>query len=217
LRLAEDAFVFLCFGSLRPEKEIPLLLTAFQALASPELVLVVAGNPEDPLASWSTLRAFRADARIRPILGKIPTAGVAELFGAADAAVIPRSENWTSGSLILALSLGVPPVASRLPVHEQLLDGERAGWLFRPGDADSLRDALDRAAGDPPTARAKGEAALRQAMSLPSWPAIAQQTMSLLLGGEAVGTTATDADAGSGSAPRGGATIAAAQRRSWRA
>src|SRR5439155_24625057 len=30
LKIAQDAFIFLCFGSLRPEKEIPLLLEVFQ-------------------------------------------------------------------------------------------------------------------------------------------------------------------------------------------
>jgi beta-1,4-mannosyltransferase len=189
LRIADDAFVFLCFGSLRPEKGIQFLLGAFQELALADAVLVIAGCPEDSASAWSTIRAFRADARIRPILGSVPTARVAELFAAADSAVMPRSETWTSGSLILALSLGVPVVAAKLPAYEELLAGEQAGWLFAPGDPDSLRETLGRAATDPAAARAKGAAALRQAENLPSWDEIARRTATLLLAPEAHGAS----------------------------
>jgi beta-1,4-mannosyltransferase len=189
LRIAPAAFVFVCFGALRPEKGIELLLGAFRALPLDEAVLVIAGRPEDSASAWSTVRAFRADARIRPILGSVPTARVAELFAAADAAVMPRSETWTSGSLILALSLGVPVVAAKLPAYEELLAGERAGWLFAPGDADSLRETLGRAASSSVAARAKGAAALRQAESLPSWDEIARRTATLLLAPEAHGAS----------------------------
>jgi glycosyltransferase involved in cell wall biosynthesis len=184
LRIAAGSFVFVCFGALRPDKEVGLLLDAFRALPLEQAVLVVAGSPEDSEAAWSTVCAFRADPRIRPILGTVPADRVAELFAAADAAVIPRSETWTSGSLILALSLGVPVVAARLPAYEALLGGERAGWLFGPGDADSLRETLGRAANDPAAARAKGAAALAQAKDLPSWDEIAERTATLLLAPE---------------------------------
>jgi glycosyltransferase involved in cell wall biosynthesis len=181
LRIALDAFVFLCFGALRPEKGIDLLLEAFCELEHENAILIVAGRPEDPASGWRTVRAFRDDARIRPILGSVPDDRVAELFAASDAAVMPRSETWTSGSLILALSLGVPVVAARLRAYEELLGGERAGWLFAPKDVDSLRETLERAARSAAVARAKGAAALRQAEALASWDEIARRTATLLL------------------------------------
>jgi beta-1,4-mannosyltransferase len=181
LGLAEDDFVFLCFGALRPEKEIPLLLTAFERLGLSDVALVVAGNPEDAVSVRSILRAVEAGARVIPILRAIPRADVAELFAAADVFVLSRSAAWTSGSLRLALSLCVPVVAPQMPMHEELLDGERAGWLFRPGDADSLRDTLARAAADRAEVRAKGNAARRRAESLPDWMQIARQCGSLML------------------------------------
>jgi glycosyltransferase involved in cell wall biosynthesis len=181
LGLAEDDFVFLCFGALRPEKEIPLLVTAFEALGLSDVALVVAGNPEDAVSVRSVLHAVDTGARVIPILRTIPRGGVAELFAAADVFVISRSAAWTSGSVRLALSLRVPVVAPQLPMHEELLDGERAGWLFRPGDPDSLRDTLARAAADRAEVRAKGRAGRRRAESLPSWMQIARQCASLML------------------------------------
>jgi glycosyltransferase involved in cell wall biosynthesis len=185
LHIPVGAFVFLCFGTLRPDKEIPFLLDAFRSVRPADVVLVIAGRPDDAASAWSVVHAFRADARIRPLLGAVPNRRIAELFAAADAAVSPRNAPWTSGSLILALSLGVPVVAARLPVYEELLAGERAGWLFRPGDAESLSRTLERAAADPAEARAKGAEALRQAERLPGWDAIAERTASLVLGAAA--------------------------------
>jgi glycosyltransferase involved in cell wall biosynthesis len=87
---------------------------------------------------------------------------------------------WTSGSLLLALSLGVPVVAAAISPYEELLGRGEAGWLWQPGDVESLRDALRAAAADPVVARAKGAAALRRAGALPSWAQIAAQTAALM-------------------------------------
>src|SRR5439155_6961721 len=147
--------------------------------------LVIAGMPEDPGAASSIVRASRVDARIRPILETIPAARVAELFAAADAAVLPRGKAWTSGSLILALSLGIPVVAARLPANDELLDGGSCGWLFEPGDADSLCESLAQAARERDTSSVKAEAARRRAENLPTWQEIAELTASLILGSAA--------------------------------
>src|SRR5437867_4086970 len=52
LKISEDAFVFLCFGAVRPASWIELLLEAFRTLASPEVVLVIAGVPEHSASVW---------------------------------------------------------------------------------------------------------------------------------------------------------------------
>lgn len=174
LRLAPDAFVFLCFGKLRADKRIDLLLDAFRAVSQPNAVLLIAGTVTDRSIAREITQAARTDPRIRPMLESVPDHHVVELFAAADAAVLARSEIWTSGSLILALSLGVPVVASQLAPHEELLDGEKAGWLFEPGNAASLRWTLERALRDGGLNVAKRQAALDRAACLPPWPAIAE-------------------------------------------
>jgi beta-1,4-mannosyltransferase len=183
LGLRRDAFVFLCFGDLRAYKEIETLLQAFASAALPRAALLVAGTiraEEDGVV----VRSYAAcDWRIRALLQYVPEDGVAELFGACDAAVIARTDGGTSGSLILALSLGLPVVAARTPVYRELLGYGEAGWLFEPGDVDSLRAALEAAAGSLPRQReARARAALAQAESL-RWPEIATRTAALLGGG----------------------------------
>jgi beta-1,4-mannosyltransferase len=179
LALPDDAFVFLCFGKMRPDKSVALLVEAFRSIVDDKLALVVAGRVEDEGYRRLLEEAAAADPRIKLWLEYVPHERVRELFEASDAAVFPRSEQWTSGSLILTLSLGVPAVAAGLPPYDELLGWGRAGWLFRPGDIDSFRTTLIEAAADPRRA-AKGAAALQQAEELPAWSDIASSTAELL-------------------------------------
>jgi glycosyltransferase involved in cell wall biosynthesis len=53
------------------------------------------------------------------------------------------------GTLVRALAAGVVPVASRLPVYEELLSEGDYGFEFEPGDAETLSSHLARLASDP--------------------------------------------------------------------
>ena len=179
LGIPGDAFVFLSFGHLRAYKDVELVVQAFSARAPAHAVLVVAGAVMSEVVGRAVVAAAEGDPRIKPCLGFIPNDRVAELFEASDAAVVGRGDGGTSGSLILAMSLGLPAVASDTPSYRALLGGEAAGWLFRAADAESLGDALALAAADP-TAQAKGEVALATATEL-DWNAIAHRTAKVLL------------------------------------
>jgi beta-1,4-mannosyltransferase len=179
LGIPADSFVFLCFGTLRLYKRLHLVLQAFLSLPDARLRLIVAGDPEDEEVASALATAASRDGRIVPLLGTVPHHAVAELFAASDAAVLGRGDGWTSGSLILALSHGIPVIAAGTPAYRALLDEERAGWLFTPDDPDSLRTALLAAAADPALARRRGEAALAVATSL-SWSRAAEFTAGFL-------------------------------------
>jgi glycosyltransferase involved in cell wall biosynthesis len=176
----EREFVFLCLGNLRAYKQLGVLLDAFAASASLDAALVVAGEVSDAQEGLAVRAAAHADRRVRPLLGRVDDVRVAELFAASDAAVLPRSDGGTSGALILALSMGVPVIAARTPVSEELTRGGRAGWLFEPGDHDSLRAALEEAAGTAAAVRLeKGALGLEQARAL-SWADIGSRMAALL-------------------------------------
>jgi glycosyltransferase involved in cell wall biosynthesis len=177
-----DTVVFLCLGDLRAYKELERLLRSFSDARLPEAALVVAGAVRDDAQGAAVRAAAAADPRIKPLLGFASEERVAELFSAADAAVLARTDGGTSGSLILALSLGTPIIAADVPLYAELLRGGAAGWLFDPRRNDSLHAALELVAGtDADVRRAKGRAALAVAEGL-SWPEIAERTAGLLLG-----------------------------------
>jgi beta-1,4-mannosyltransferase len=177
LGIGPGEMAFLCFGSLRAYKDVSFLLGAFDGADLRSAALVVAGPVGDNGVAQDVREAAAADRRVKPVLGFMPDEHVAEHYGAADVAVVARNDGGTSGAVILALSMGLPVVAPRRPAYAELLDGERAGWLYEPGDADSLRAALERAAAS--DRHAKCEAARSRAEAL-DWTAIAARTAALL-------------------------------------
>ncbi|MEO8575708.1 MAG: glycosyltransferase family 4 protein [Gemmatimonadales bacterium] len=179
LGVPTDAFVFLAFGHLRVYKELPLLLDAFASLPLPSARLIIAGAPWDADMRKTVVDAAERDSRIQLMLEPVPVESVDELFKASDVAVFPRSDGWTSGSLILAMSMGTPVVAARRPTYTQLIDDETAGWLFKPGDVSSLTECLSRAASDPDEAARKGARALTLARGM-SWAKSAAMTARLI-------------------------------------
>jgi beta-1,4-mannosyltransferase len=156
LGLAEDAFVYLIFGQLRAYKRIPEALRAFRSLPDPDARLLVAGAPHD-----AALRAqieAAADERVVLRLGHVPDDEVAELHAAADAALLPYRQVFSSGALLLALSLGLPAVVpaegaddvAGPPATQPFEEGELLAALaaVRVGDPDRRRrlalEAADR-------------------------------------------------------------------------
>jgi beta-1,4-mannosyltransferase len=166
LEIESDAFVFLALGRIRHYKRLDLLVKAFSGLTRKDVVLVVAGYPQAADVAARIEQAARGDHRIRLLAEEIPEAQVAGLYAASDAAVLARDDGWTSGSLILAISEGVPVIAPSAPAYDALLDRGGAGWFFEPGSAVSLRRALEVAASDPAVARDKGLTARSRAEQL---------------------------------------------------
>ena len=145
LGIDDDRFVFLHLGDMRAYKDLALLIGAFRSTDLPDATLVVAGTPADRDTEAILREAAAGDPRIVLRFGFVPEEGVAELYDAADAAVVARGDGGTSGSLILALSMGKAVVVADRPSYRSLIGVDAAGWLFAPGDPDSLRHELERA------------------------------------------------------------------------
>jgi glycosyltransferase involved in cell wall biosynthesis len=175
LGLRDETFVFLCFGHLRAYKELDRLVAAFAAADVGDAALVVAGEPVDSAAASVVERAAAADARIVPLLARVPDGGVAELHSASDAAVIARADGGTSGALALALTLGLPAVAADAYADRV----GAAGWVFPADAADGLRSALERAASDPRLPEIRAAAADAAG---PGWDEMGARTAALFGG-----------------------------------
>jgi len=176
--ISRDAFVFLSFGHIRAYKDLDLLVSAFSELTAGNVALVIAGLVMDDRSAAVIEEVAGRDRRVHTELRFIPDEEVAELFRACDAVVISRGDGGTSGALVLALSLGIPAVAADTETYRELTNGEEAGWLFTPGDANALRDALQRASTDPKHS-GKAAAASRRAESL-RWPEVGGKIAGLI-------------------------------------
>jgi len=180
LGLQPSTVVFLAFGHVRGYKDLDILLDGLAAAEIDDAALVVAGLPLDSASAALVADRAAADPRIVPLLEFVPNERVAELFGAADAAVVSRGYGGTSGALILALSLGTPVVVADSPSYSELIGYGRAGWLFAAGKPSSLARALESAAADRDGIRARARAARAAADSL-SWAEAARLTSALIL------------------------------------
>ncbi len=179
LGVPHDAFVFLAFGHLRQYKELPMLIAAFASLPLQSARLIIAGVPWDAGIREVVTKAAQRDERILMMLGPVAADGVAELFGAADTAVFTRGDGWTSGSLILAMSMGVPVIAAQRAAYAALMDGDTGGWLFDPASRSSLAESLSAAAANPESAQSKGDAAFELASRM-TWAASAAMLARLI-------------------------------------
>jgi glycosyltransferase involved in cell wall biosynthesis len=177
----DDERVALSFGELRGYKDMDVLVDAFAQVQAGGLLLV-AGSPKDKRLAAELGEAAERDSRIRFLPRFVPDERVSDFFAAADVAVVPRGDGGTSGSLILALSFGVPVVAADTATYRELLGDGEAGWLFAPGDPVSLATALDAAFSAPEEElRRRAELAAAQAASL-DWDESARRLAALLRG-----------------------------------
>ncbi|MEE4174539.1 MAG: glycosyltransferase family 4 protein [Xanthomonadales bacterium] len=181
LGLDAGAPVALFFGYLREYKGLDLLLDAWPAVLGrvPDARLVVAGNPVR--LPPDRLRALRAQAAGLGVLHRfeyIPFDEVPAYFAAADVLALPYRAISQSGVLYLALSLGVPVVASRVGAWPDMLDDGQSALLVPPGSVPDLADALARTLGDP-ALRGRLVEGGRRVAEAHSWPAIAAQTEEL--------------------------------------
>jgi beta-1,4-mannosyltransferase len=169
LGVPADGTLFLAFGQVRPYKRLPLLLTAFRDLPDPDARLVVAGRAVDDELAKELRGLASRDGRVQLRLEFADEDVAADLHHAADSAVFAYADLFSSGALLLALSLGLPVVAPEGTAAAELVESS-ALVEFGPG---GLTSALAHAASEfGPAAR---EAALRSAQRY-DWGRVAELT-----------------------------------------
>ncbi|MCO4773078.1 MAG: glycosyltransferase [Deltaproteobacteria bacterium] len=140
---------FVYAGDLRKAKGPDLALAALQVLSEPGVSLDIHGGspapPAPPESEFETqLQAMSSAGNVR-FHGRYDDADLLGLLDGAAALIVPSRVRETFGRTAnRALQAGVPVIAAdhgALPEHVQ--DGVN-GALFRPGDADSLADAMRR-------------------------------------------------------------------------
>ncbi len=156
LSIRPDVRVVLAQGALRADKDLPLLVTAFDLLDRPEVVLAIAGREIDQPTSRFLRSLDRPDIRVLP--GRLAPETVSTHHRIADLAVLARRVDWTPSSMLFAVAHDTPVVAADLPTSRAALGDRGATWAT-PGDPEALADALRRALDDPMEAAATLHAA----------------------------------------------------------
>jgi glycosyltransferase involved in cell wall biosynthesis len=139
LGLEGDVLVFA--GRLGPQKAVGLLLSALVEV--PAVTLVVAGDGPERARLERRAGELGLDGRVR-FLGSVPRDTVLRLFRAADASILPSAWENFPHTVVEALAVGTPVIATRTGgVAEVVRHGEN-GLLVEPGDVNALTGAIDR-------------------------------------------------------------------------
>ena len=136
----------LFFGTMDEWKGLEYLAAAIPAIRAslPEANFIVAGGASDKAYYDGVFAGHKVDLRIR----RQSEADVAEIFRWADVLVMPYVEASQSGVLHLAISYGLPIVASRVGGLFDVLTHEQTGLAVEPRDAVGLASAVVRALSD---------------------------------------------------------------------
>ena len=178
LDLPQAKRVLLNFGAFRRYKNLEMLINAFEKLPIAERgVLLIVGAAKDQQYT----RALQAQAqRVENVIVRdqfIPDDELPHYLAAADAVILPYRTMLTSGILLWAMSYARPVVAPAFGPITELIHEGREGFLFAPGDVDSLQAALTRMLAHSDLAE-MGETSLEVARQF-AWPQIAAQTIQL--------------------------------------
>ena len=152
LAVPAESSIVLAYGSVRPYKNLDILIDAMAVDAGKSFTLVVAGNefgypnldPNDPLAlTRKRVAAMGLGDHVRLLPGPADNDRTSDLFEAADVVALPYAESYGSGVLLLAMSFGRSLVATRTGGMEEYLAVYRDGVLVEPDvSADDLLAAL---------------------------------------------------------------------------
>ena len=134
-------------GRLTAPKALGVALEAVAQV--PEVDLALAGDGDERAALEARAHELGLDGRVT-FLGSLPRDEVLALFRRADAALLSSAWENFPHTLVEALAVGTPAIATDVGgVPEIVTDGEN-GLLVPPGDPAALAGAIRRFLGDEP-------------------------------------------------------------------
>jgi sugar transferase (PEP-CTERM/EpsH1 system associated) len=156
-------FVVGTVGRMVPIKDHPTLLRAAEIMAhggADVHVLLVGAGPE--------LERNQQIVKASGVLsGRVTFTGasgdVPNLLQSMDAFALPSISEGMSNTLLEAMATGLPVIATAVGGNPEIIEEDRCGTLFRPGDAESLAAHLAQLAGSEEFRRERGAAARRRA------------------------------------------------------
>ena len=142
--LRPDSLAVVYMGRLASEKNLPLVVSAFEAIAQqrPDARLVLIGD--GPLRA-----ALQAQCPRAIFTGMLRGIDLAQALASTDLFLFP-SETETYGNVVVeAMASGVPTVAYRMAAAAELIQSGINGWTAEPGKANGfIQAALDAARDD---------------------------------------------------------------------
>ncbi len=143
-------------GAFTPEKGQEVAIRGVQLLAGrfPHITLLLAG--EGPLRPALERRYRGKNSDIR-FLGFVED--LAGFLSGLDLFVMPSREEGLGSSALIAMSFGLPVIASRTGGLKEIIEDGKTGWLAEMGSPAALAQAIEATLFDKDRLRAVGERA----------------------------------------------------------
>ena len=142
LAIPDDALILGSVGRMVPLKNFVTLLRAAETLI-PEVeklyVILVGSGSELPALRRCVENSPRLSGRV---VFTGATDGVGEMLNAMDIFVLPSLMEGMSNTLLEAMAVGLPVVATRVGGNPEVLAEGMCGYLFTPQDTTELADLL---------------------------------------------------------------------------
>ncbi|MDD5322166.1 MAG: glycosyltransferase family 4 protein [Methylococcales bacterium] len=139
LGLEEDGKYILFFGQIKKVKGLDILLEAMSELTD-DIKLIIAGKPwKDDFSSYDEqIKKHHLQERVIKMIRFIEDNEREKLFFATDVNVLPYRIIYQSGVLLMAMSQGLPVIASDLLANKEIINDKANGLLFHNENADDL-------------------------------------------------------------------------------
>lgn len=180
LAAPESQFRIIFIGRLEPAKGVRTLIDAVPGLLSriPNLQVTVVG----PLHDDDYIGELRRRCENLPVAftGFVAnnTEHFANLVNAADVGVVPSLYDNQPNTALQMLSMGLPLAGSRVGAIPDMVTHD-VGYVFTPGDAASLADAVTKLHGDPAKRSAMAQRAPEHVVENFSWKLSAEKHLEL--------------------------------------
>lgn len=162
LGISSTEFVIGAVGRVVPIKDYETLIRSAAVLAGKRVnfkLIIVGDGPDLP----------RLSELARSLLGSEPCFialgrrdDVPAVLSAMDVFVQTSLREGMSNTLLEAMASGLPPVVTRVGGNPEIVEEDRCGWLFKPGDVEHLSRLLLMLAGNSALCKKIGQAARRR-------------------------------------------------------
>lgn len=144
LGLSENGKYVLFFGQIKEVKGLDVLLVAMTKVPS-DIHLIIAGKPwKSDFSKYDELiEKYDLESRIVKKIRFIEDDEREKLFFSADVNVLPYRVIFQSGVLLMAMSHGLPVIASDLPANKEIISDGDNGMLFISEDSDDLANKIN--------------------------------------------------------------------------
>lgn len=206
--LAKGRYI-LFLGRLVPEKCPDLLVKAFLKLLPKDWKLALVGGASDTSSYTKELYQLANSSQNIVFCGELQGKQLAEIVRGAGLFILPSAVEGLPLALLEAMREGIPVIASDIPIHQKILDGDR-GLLFRQDEVDDCTAAIDWATQNSDLMQVKAEKAKQYIQVYHNWDYIARDWLTLY---EQLLATSSSAKALSSSSESGSKAANSADRQ----